>query len=155
MAGSLRMTPEQVEAHQKRVGKLVAGPALQAQTAILKAKQEPASFSKNKYRAQRIQADEHTFDSKKEFRNYMALKLREKAGEIEGLRVHVRFSLFDPGENCKGEHIGTYTADVVFKESGKLVVGDTKSRYTRNLRGWSRTKSLMRACHGIDVVEML
>ena len=56
MAGSLRMTAEQVEAHQKRVGKLVAGPALQAQTAILKAKRTSKESPIEALFAQQVEA---------------------------------------------------------------------------------------------------
>lgn len=107
-----------------------------------------------KYRNVVCVADGHKFHSKKEMRCYLIQKRRVEAGEITNLRLQVKFALFDPGENCRGEHIGTYRADFTWKEAGKLVVADAKSRYTRTLRDWPRTKALMRACHGIEVREL-
>lgn len=109
---------------------------------------------RNKYRAQRVEADGHRFDSKHEYMMYVDLKLRVRAGEIEDLRLQVKFSLFDAGGHCRGEHIGTYRADFVYRERGELRVADAKSEKTRRLRDWPRTKALMRACHGIEVIEL-
>lgn len=125
----------------------------------------PAFVQKNKYRAQRVFADGRAFGSKKEHRRYLVLVARERAGEISGLRCHVKFSLFDPGGNCRGEHIGTYTCDFSYWTgiagdrtdpvgTRRLVVEDVKSRHTAKLRDWKRTKKLMRACHGHDIVEV-
>lgn len=110
-----------------------------------------ALVRRNKYNAKRIDTPDGTFDSMKEFKSWRALRVREAAGEIEGLRHHVRFSLFDAGGHCRGEHIGTYEADFVYRERGKLVVADAKGHRTRE---WKRTKKLMRACHGHDVREL-
>lgn len=107
----------------------------------------------NKYGAVAVEADGHRFGSKKEMRCYFLLKARQERGEICGLRVQVKFSLFDPGDNCRGEHVGTYRADYVWREGGKVLVGDAKSEKTRRLRDWPRTKALMRMCHGIEVIE--
>jgi len=156
MSAILRMTEAEVTAHQHRM-KLVAGPELQAQAEALRAQQPEvghADFLRNKYRAQPLYADGHRFSSKKEYCAYQSLKLREKAGEIEGLRLQVRFALFDPGDNCRGELLGRYTSDFVWKEGGKLVVADVKSRFTAKLREWPRTKKLMLMCHGISMVEL-
>ena len=108
-----------------------------------------------KYKAVPTMADGIKFDSGLEAKVYRDLKLREKAGEIYGLRRQVKFSLFAGG----GEHIGTYTADFVFDEKGpdgtfKRVVADAKSPHTRTLAAWRRTRKLMLACHGIDVREL-
>jgi hypothetical protein len=110
--------------------------------------------SKNKYRAIRVDIKGHRFDSRHEYEQYLKLKAREGAGEIEGLRTQVKFSLFDAGGTCRGEHIGTYRADFVYREAGELRVADAKSKHTKRLRDWPRTKALMRACHGIEVIEL-
>jgi len=115
----------------------------------------PRAKTISKHRARRVFADGREFGSKKEHRRYLVLVARERAGEIQGLRCHVKFSLFDPGDNCRGEHIATYTSDFVFRENGKLVVEDVKSRHTAKLRDWARTKKLFRACHGNDIVEVV
>ena len=134
---------------------LVAGPALQRLAKKVKAAHQAVPFEKNKYGARRVFEDGRAFGSKKEHRRYLLLVERQKAGEITGLRCHVAFALFDPGENCRGELIGRYTSDFVYKEHGKLVVEDVKSRHTAKLRDWSRTRKLFRMCHGFDIVEVL
>jgi len=110
--------------------------------------------SGNKYYAVPVSDDGKRFDSKKEHAVYLNLKALEKRGDISDLRVHVKFSLFDPGLNCRGEHIATFKADFVFRANGKLVVADAKSEKTRRLRDWPRTKKLLRACHGHEVMEL-
>lgn len=108
----------------------------------------------NKYRAQAVFADGHRFGSRKEYHAYLEKKIEEQRGVITDLRVHVKFALYDPGDNCRGELVGTYTSDLTWKENGKLVVADVKSHFTKTLRGWERTKSLMKMCHGHEVIEL-
>lgn len=108
----------------------------------------------NKYNARRIEADGIFFDSHHEYREYTKLFLRMRAGEITGLRCHVKFALFDVGGACRGELIGTYKADFVYFEDGAMVVADAKSEKTRTLHGWGRTKKLMWMCHQIEVIEL-
>lgn len=109
---------------------------------------------KNKYNAQPQVTKEGKFASKKELRCWQELKLREKAGEIACLRRQVKFSLFGKG----GEHIGVYTADFVWRKRSSIgwiiTVADAKSEATKKRRDWARTKKLMMACHGIDVLEL-
>lgn len=98
------------------------------------------------------------FDSKLEASCWLALKLRETAGEIRNLRRQVKFSLF----MNFGEHYGIYTADFVYEQTPRydkldrwtLVVADTKSPHTRKLPAWQKVKKLMRNCHSIDVLEL-
>ena len=154
---SARFTLEDLPVHMRESARaqlegrkpspLVAGPELQAQAVIVKAK--------NKYGARRVFEDGRAFGSKKEHRRYLVLVARERAGEITALRCHVAFALFDPGENCRGELLGRYTCDFAYKDGGKLVVEDVKSRHTAKLRDWKRTKQLMLACHGVEVREIL
>jgi hypothetical protein len=111
-----------------------------------------------KYNAYRVRAEIKgkpvIFDSRHEYGEYLKLALREKAGEIENLQTHVKFSLFDPGGECRGQHWGTYKADFVYKENGLTRVADAKSEATRARRDWKRTKQTMKACHGYDVIEL-
>lgn len=127
---------------------------IKAPVRTVKCADDPEPAKPNKYKAVALVVDGERFDSKREYRAYLALVVREKAGEISGLRRQVRFSLFDPGKQCRGEHWATYRADFVWTEKGKIVVADAKSHYTHNLRGWARTKSMMRACHNHEVVEL-
>lgn len=123
--------------------------------AELKYRSEPKP--PRKYRNQPVEAAGEKFDSKHEEREFRKLEARQAAGEIRDLRRQVKFSLFDPGEHCRGEHIGTYTADFVWREvsDGLLRVGDAKSKKTVALRDWKRTKALFKACHGHEIIEFL
>lgn len=142
-------------ARRPKAPPLVAGPELQAQAAILRAKgQGPLPSKYSKYRSKLVMADGKRFGSRKEYQRYLVLDAREKAGEIEGLRCQVKFALYDPGDHCRGEFVGTYTADFVYKENGALVVEDVKSRFTARLREWPRTKKLFRMCHGFEITEV-
>lgn len=107
----------------------------------------PKTQKANKYGAVKVDAAEGKFDSKREYRHWQELKLREAAGEIKDLRRQVKFSLYGPG----GEHVAVYTADFVWMEKGKRVVADSKGHKTRE---WKRTKKLMRSCHSIEVMEL-
>ena len=114
----------------------------------------------SKHRAVKVMVNGERFDSKLEARIWADLKLAERAGNITDLRRQVCFSLF--GSN--GEHIGIYRADFCWYawargvtnggKSRKFVVADAKSVHTRKLPGWSRTKKMMLACHGISVLEL-
>lgn len=137
---------------------MMAGPELRAQAERLQLQKvlvEGAPPSGGfKYKNMPTVIDGIRFDSKKEGKRYVNLLLRQKAGEISRLRVHVRFALFDPGDNCRGEYMGRFTADFVYFENGAMVVEDVKSAATARARDWLRTKQLMRACHSIEVREI-
>ena len=112
------------------------------------------SKPRNKFNAVPREIDGIKFDSQREARLYLECKARQQAGEITGLRTHVRFSLFDPGGKCRGEHIGTYRCDFLWFEGAQMIVADAKSEPTRKQRDWPRTKSLMKMCWGIEVKEL-
>lgn len=142
------LSPEAYAAHQAKFGRRDAGKAVPAEKA-------PQKAGRTKHGAVRTVIDGERFDSKLEARVWAGLKLREAAGDIKGLRRQVRFSLFALG----GEHLGTYKADFVWLEPGKLqawdkIVADAKSAHTRKLPAWQKVKKLMMACHGIEVLEL-
>lgn len=101
---------------------------------------------KNKYRAQPVVTDEGRFASKKEYADWCALKLREKAGLIIRLERQVKFPL-----SVNGQLITTFIADAVFFENGKRVVVDSKGVQTPVYR---LKKKLMRALLNIEVQEI-
>lgn len=174
----IRMTPEQEADHIARlktlgVARVVHGYAgqdrgnrtpraptpvthEQLEVAVAAHKAERIADRVNKHGAKKWTVGAETFDSKLEAREYEKLKLREKAGEIRGLRRQVRFSLFMSG----GEHLQTYTADFVWFEPSdedmawKRAVGDAKSAHTKGLPTWPKIKLLMKNCHDIDVREL-
>ena len=115
---------------------------------------QPRAKPRNKFNAVATEIDGIKFGSQHEARCYSNLKIREKSGEIVDLRTQVKFALFDPGSNCYGEWVGSYRADFVWRVGDKIVVADAKSEATRKLRDWPRTKSLMKMCWGIEVVEL-
>ena len=101
---------------------------------------------KNKYRAQPVVTDEGRFASKKEYADWCALKLREKAGLITHLQRQVKFPL-----SVNAQLVTTFIADAVFFENGKRVVVDSKGVQTPVYR---LKKKLMRALLNIEVQEI-
>jgi hypothetical protein len=100
---------------------------------------------RNKYRAIKTVVDDITFDSKKEARRYVQLKLLVRAGAISELKLQPRFDLII--NDCK---CGFYKADFDYIENGKRVVEDVKGMKTPvyNLK-----KKLVKAIYGIDIFE--
>ena len=100
-----------------------------------------------KYRAIRTEVDGHVFASKAEARRYQELKLMERAGLIEALRLQPRYPL-----HVNGRLICTYVADFAYTdlEHGEAVVEDVKGVRTPvyNLK-----KKLMKALYQIDITE--
>ena len=101
---------------------------------------------KNKYRAQPVVTDEGRFASKKEYADWCALKLREKAGLITHLQRQVKFPL-----TINAQLVTTFIADAVFFENGKRVVVDSKGVQTP---AYKLKKKLMRALLNIEVQEI-
>jgi hypothetical protein len=101
-----------------------------------------------KYGNQPVEYDGRRFASKRERDRYYTLKRREQAGEIIGLECQVRYRFV-----VEGLLVGWYTADFVYVDAatGETVVEDAKGYRPRD---WSRTRKLMKACHGIDVKEV-
>ena len=106
---------------------------------------------RNKYGARKTRVDGIEFDSKREADRYRELKLLEKAGRIDGLRLQVKFELIpaqyeDTGETYKrGEKAGqpkkrlieraiTYIADFVYFETEPVIVNGIKTKRAINDR---------------------
>lgn len=79
----------------------------------------------NKYRAKKVVSDGITFDSKVEERRYQQLKLMERSGEIQCLKVHVPFRLL-----VNNIRVADYEADFTYERRGsgrwEFVVEDVK-----------------------------
>lgn len=104
---------------------------------------------KGKYGARKTEVDGIVFDSKKEARRYVELKLLQEAGKITDLQRQVKYVLipaqrahsnevyksgprkgcFKPGELLEREC--AYIADFQYIEDGKLIVEDTKGMRTK------------------------
>ena len=105
----------------------------------------------NKYRAKKVSLDGITFDSIRESKVYGELRLREKAGEIQQLKVHPRWKL-----TVDGYHICDYISDFSYYEvengrAERFRVVDVKSPITAKLPEFRLKKKLMAAIYKIDV----
>ncbi|MBO5971330.1 MAG: DUF1064 domain-containing protein [Clostridia bacterium] len=122
--------------------------------------------SPNKYRNQKIEVDGEVFDSKKEYRRWMELKLAESAGAIGNLQRQVRYEIIpaqrEPdrrgprGGVIKGkllERAVYYTADFVYEdlETCRCVVEDTKGMRTKD---YIIKRKLMLYRYGLRIREV-
>ena len=83
----------------------------------------------NKYHARKVVLNGITFDSAKEADRYWALRILEKRGKIEDLRLQVSFELVP---KSKEERAVKYIADFVYREDGNTVVEDVKGMRTKD-----------------------
>ena len=106
----------------------------------------------SKYKNKKTVVDGIKFDSKKEANRYIELKLREKSGMIEKLRLQVKFVLIPKQE---GERECSYIADFVYKdkETGKTIVEDVKSSPRYKTDVYRIKKKLMLFVYNIKVKE--
>lgn len=83
----------------------------------------------NKYHNTKVIVDGIRFDSKKEGERYKELKLLEKMGIIDNLRLQVPFEI-QPSFKFNGKTIRaiTYVADFCYfdNEKNKMIIEDTK-----------------------------
>ena len=102
----------------------------------------------NKSTARAVVTDEGRFASRKEYADWCALKLQEKAGYITHLQRQVRFPL-----TINDQLICTFVADAVFfdRASNKRVVADSKGVLTPV---YKLKKKLMKALLNIEVIEI-
>lgn len=102
--------------------------------------------TRSKYGNVKTEVDGIVFASGKEAMRYGELKMLEGAGEIRELALQVPFRLV-----VEGDHVCDYVADFVYRdELGRQVVEDVKGKRTEMYR---LKKKLMKACHGIEIVE--
>ena len=117
------------------------------------AKPEKASKFKN----QKVVIDGFKFDSKKEGKRYIDLKLLQRAGQIQDLQMQVSFELMAgvKFENEKRKKPALrYVADFVYVQGGLKIVEDVKSKATRRLPAYRQKKHLMMSVHGIEIQEV-
>lgn len=100
----------------------------------------------NKYRNQPTEVDGIRFASKAEARRYANLKLLERAGEIEGLKLQPRFPLI-----VNNIHVCTYVADFAYldRNTDREVVEDTKGVKTKD---FVIKAKLFHALYGREIV---
>jgi len=101
----------------------------------------------NKYKAIKTVVEGITFDSKKEARRYLQLKLLVRAGAITDLELQPKFDLMVNGTKC-----GFYKADFRYVDVSlnKVIIEDVKGMKTPvyNLK-----KKLIKAIYGIEIFE--
>lgn len=122
----------------------------------------------NKYRAQKVQTQDGTFDSRKEYKRWCELNLLLRAGVIRDLRRQVRYNLIpaqrEPdiigvrGGRKPGKMLESgvdYIADFVYTDakSGETVVEDVKGGYVRT-KDYVIKRKLMLWVHGVRVKEV-
>jgi hypothetical protein len=100
---------------------------------------------RGKFNAHPVVADGIRFASKAEHARYCQLKLLERAKHIEALELQPTYAL-----GVNGFHVCKYIADFRYREDGKLIVEDVKSKATLTPECKIKLK-LMKGCHGIDV----
>lgn len=106
----------------------------------------PPGRRKNKYGNKKLVTADGKFDSKREWERWCLLKVRQKAGEISGLRRQVWIKLA-----INGVRICFFVADHVYVEDGQRVVEDVKGFPTPV---YKLKKRLLLALHGITVREV-
>jgi hypothetical protein len=96
--------------------------------------------------------DDITFDSKREATRYATLKLLERAGKIEDLRLQQKFPV-----EIKGKHYCTYTADFCYwdVDLGREVIEDTKSSGTAKDSAYRLRRRAAELTHDIKIDEVL
>lgn len=116
-----------------------------------------------KYKAQKVELENGMrFDSKKEYKRFLELKVDEKEGLISDLKCQIPFELIpkqklDNPRITKGrahycEPAVKYYADFVYRDmSGNLVVEDTKGVRTPE---YIIKRKLMKQVHNIEIREI-
>lgn len=119
-----------------------------------KAKQaKPAKPSK--YKNTKVVIDGHAFDSKKEGKRYIDLKLMQRAGQIQDLQMQVVFVLVESVVlDGRKKPDMRYIADFVYVQGGLKIIEDVKSLATRKLTAYRQKKHLMMSVHGIEIQEV-
>lgn len=107
--------------------------------------QDKKKVRKSKYNNQKLEIDSHVFDSKREARRYIELRIMLTANLIQNLLLQVPYEL-----NEGGTHSLKYVADFVYEKDGKTITEDCKGYRTRT---YLRKKKLMKEVYGIDIVE--
>lgn len=101
---------------------------------------------KSKYNNQKLEIDGHLFDSKKEARRYIELRIMLTAGIIQNLLLQVPYEL-----NEGGSHSLKYISDFEYDKEGRHIVEDAKGYKTKI---YLKKKRLMEKVHGIKIVEI-
>lgn len=128
---------------------------------FLEEKEMPkANPKRSKHGSNKVEIDGIIFDSKKEGNRYRTLKILEKVGDIQELKLQVPFPLVikklivnDIIVELPYQFMRNYVADFTYMENGQYTVEDVKSEHTRTLKTYKLKKRLMKAIYQIDIKE--
>lgn len=107
----------------------------------------------SKYGNKKVEVNGILFDSKREARRYLDLRAMEIAGQIQNLRLQVKYELL-PSQRVDGkvaEREVTYVADFVYEQNGETVVEDSKGHRTKD---YILKRKMMLYIHGIRIREV-
>jgi len=106
---------------------------------------------RSKHRNVKTKLDGIEYDSKKEAMRAAELKIFVIGKQIADLRTQVPFELI-----VNDQLVCVYVADFVYVDlvTGNVVVEDVKSDHTRKLSVYRIKKKLMKACLGIEIIEV-
>lgn len=122
----------------------------------MKKRYNPRIAQPNKYRSKKVVAEGQTFDSRKEYTEWLKLMIQQKEGKIRNLTRQVRYELIPKQVGLDGkclERACHYVADFVYEdnETGETVVVDAKGYRTPEYR---IKKKLMLWILGIRIREV-
>jgi hypothetical protein len=108
----------------------------------------------SKHGNKKLIVDGEKFDSGREYKRYLELKLLEKYGEISELKRQVPFILA-PAVKLSGRTKPAlrYFADFTYMLGGELIIEDAKSPHLREDPRYRIKKHLMMSVHGIEIRE--
>lgn len=142
------MTEEQYAAIMQRRAKAAAP----REEAYAERAEKKAERKKSKYNNHKVEAEGLKFDSKAEYRYWLLLKAREKAGEIAQLERQVSFELAPPVViGGRKRPALRYVADMTWVEDGQKKVADVKGAVSE---GYRIKRHLMKSVHGIEILEI-
>ena len=137
----MRMTEEEFQAFMERRR---GGRSLHSAPAPASATVEMTK--KTKYGNRRVTVDGQKFDSKHEADVYQGLIFQVRTGELKAVIRQVPFDL--PGG------IKYYADFVTIDPENRITVYDAKSEATRKNRVYINKRKQVKACWGIDIVEV-
>ncbi len=113
----------------------------------------PAEPKKEKYGRKRVYADGMTFDSRREYRRWLQLRLLEDDGQVADLRRQVAFPLV-----VNGVTVGRYTADFVYLDMACPAVAPDARIVVEDCKGYRDTayrlrKRVFEAATGFKILE--
>ncbi len=102
----------------------------------------------NKYRNRKTMRGGILFDSKKEADRFTELQILERGGLISNLELQPKFAIV-----INGVKVCDYVGDFQYMRTGEKIIEDVKSEMTRKLPVYRLKFKLMKACHGITILE--